>query len=268
MNPIEQRMLDMLRQGRDRHGVTAVKTSFDVEGSGPDEFHRLLDLARRAELKVSLRIGGSEAVADLQAARLHGVDHIVAPMVETAYSLAKFIEARAKAYGRGESDGTALLFPEFLFPEFLFKVETDTTLRNIHEMIPIAQGNIDGIVFGRVDFARSRGLSHTAVEDREVTDAVLQVARRCADADLVLVVGGSAGIETLPVLREIRRTRLDRFETGKLIFDGSALDSADMATGIALAAAFETAWQENRRDWHGGCGHHVDLGRQIGSTPR
>ncbi|MGY4398418.1 hypothetical protein ACVWZA_003626 [Sphingomonas sp. UYAg733] len=69
-------------------------------------------------------------------------------------------------------------------------------------------------------------------------------------------------------MRDIRRTRLDRFKAGKLIFDGAALDSAEIAAGISLAAALETAWQENRRDWHGRCGGHVDLGRQIGSTPR
>jgi hypothetical protein len=34
------------------------------------------------------------------------------------------------------------------------------------------------------------------------------------------------------------------------------------------AAACETAWQQNKRDWHEGRGDHVDLGRQIGSTPR
>jgi hypothetical protein len=83
VNSVEAKMLDLLKRGRDEHGVVAVKAEFEAEGTRPDEFLRLLELARRADLKVALKIGGCEAVSDLMASRLYGVDHIVAPMVET-----------------------------------------------------------------------------------------------------------------------------------------------------------------------------------------
>ena len=141
MNPVEARMLDLLKRGRNEHGVVAVKAEFEAEGTRPDEFSRLLELARRADLKVALKIGGCEAISDLFASRVYGVDYIIAPMVETPYALSKFIEAKNKTHGR---DGHST--------EFLFNLETETTLRKLDEMLPLARSGVDGIVFGRVDF--------------------------------------------------------------------------------------------------------------------
>ncbi|WP_227698670.1 aldolase/citrate lyase family protein [Sphingomonas hengshuiensis] len=238
MNSTERRMLDMLKKGRDRFGVVAVKAEFEAEGTRPDELLRLLELAYRADLKVALKIGGCEALSDLHASRLYGADYIIAPMVETPYALSKFIEVREKAY-RGTHD-----------TQFLFNLETETTLRNLDAMLPLAKAGLDGIVFGRVDFTLSRGMPRGAINERVITDAVLTVAQACAAHDLELVVGGSVAVEAGSALREIRSVRLDRFETRKVIFDGAAADSAQFEAGIANAVAFELAWLENKRDYY------------------
>src|SRR5947208_17057261 len=117
-------MLDMLKRGRDEHGVVAVKAEFEAEGTRPDEFLRLLELARRADLKGALKIGGCEAVSDLMASRLYGVDHIAAPIVETRYAMSKFIQAKEQSYRRND-DGT----------KFLLNLQTETTLRTLESMI-------------------------------------------------------------------------------------------------------------------------------------
>lgn len=239
MNPTEARMLDMLRKGRDHHGVVAVKAEFEAEGTRPDELLRLLELARRANLKVALKIGGCEAISDLQAARLYGVDYIIAPMVETPYALSKFADARDKVY-RDESTET----------EFLFNLETAATLAALDAMLPLAKARLDGIVFGRVDFTLSQGLPRRSINDRNITNAVLTAAEACCAHDLDLVVGGSVAIEAAEALREVRSVRLDRFETRKVVFDGSAVESGDFKAGIANAVAFELAWLENKRDYY------------------
>ena len=238
MNSTERRMLDMLKKGRDRFGVVAVKAEFEAEGTRPDELLRLLELAYRADLKVALKIGGCEAVSDLYASKLYGANYIIAPMVETPYALSKFVDARAKVYG----DDTDT--------QFLFNLETESTLRNLDAMLPLAKAALDGIVFGRVDFTLSRGLPRGAINHREITDAVLTVAQSCAEHGLELVVGGSVALESGPALREMRRTRLDRFETRKVIFDGSAADMPGFEAAIGNAVAFELAWLENKRDYY------------------
>ncbi|NWK98176.1 aldolase [Sphingobium lactosutens] len=232
-------MLDMLKKGRDHYGVVAVKAEFEAEGTRPDELLRLLDLARRADLKVALKIGGCEAISDLLASRLYGIDYIIAPMVETAYALSKFADARDKVYGAEPTD-----------TQFLFNLETEATLGALDEMLPIARARLDGIVFGRVDFTLSRGMPRNAINASEITQAVLRVAEVCASNDLDLVVGGSVAVEAAPALRSFRKVRLDRFETRKVIFDGAAAESADFEDGIANAVAFELAWLENKQTYY------------------
>ena len=239
MNRTEKYMLDLLKRGRDEFGVIAVKAEFEAEGTRPDEFHRLLEIAQRADVKVALKIGGCEAVSDLLATKVYGIDYVIAPMVETRYALSKFIEAKDKTHGPNEER-----------TEFLFNLETETTLQNLDEMLPVAVGNVHGIVFGRVDFTLSRGLPRGAVNERPITDAVLTVARACGRADLELVVGGSVSAEAIPALREIRSIRLDRFETRKIIFDGAAANLPHLEAGIANAVDFELTWLQNKRDYY------------------
>lgn len=231
-------MLDLLKKGRDSYGVVAVKAEFEAEGTRPDEFLRLLELAARADLKVALKIGGCEAVSDLLSTHLYGVDYVIAPMVETRYALSKFIDAKNKTH------------PDKGRTQFLFNLETQTTLDNLSEMVALARGNVDGIVFGRVDFTLSRGMGRDQVNERTITDAGLTVARACRDADLELVVGGSVSIDAIDALREIRAVRLDRFETRKVLFDGAALETRHIAAGIANAVDFELLWLKNKRAYY------------------
>lgn len=239
MNLAERQMLDMLLKGRDEYGVVAVKAEFEAEGTRPDEFLRLLHLAHYANLQVALKIGGCEAVSDLLASRLYGVNHIIAPMVETPYALKKYVEAKDKTHGDN---------PEGV--KFLFNLETQSTFENLDAMVAAARGNVDGVVFGRVDFTLSRAMPREAVNDPSISAAVLKAAHACRDNDLELVVGGSVSLAAIPALREFRRVRLDRFETRKVIFDGSAIERANIEEGILNAVDFETAWLKNKRDYY------------------
>lgn len=239
MNLCELEMLDLLKKGRDQYGVVAVKAEFEAEGTRPDEFARLLELARRADLKVALKIGGCEAISDLLASRVYGVDYIIAPMVETPYALSKFIGAKNDVYG-SEDVGT----------EFLFNLETQATLENFEQMLPVACKGLDGVVFGRVDFTLSRGLDRGAVNEQTITDAVLQVASACAAGNMELVVGGSVSAEAKAALSAVRDVRLDRFETRKVIFDGAMAHDQEFDSAIDNAVRFELLWLKNKRDYY------------------
>jgi hypothetical protein len=233
-------MLAILKDAKANYGVVAIKAEFEAEGTRVDELLRLLEITRRADLKVGLKIGGCEAIRDLIECRQFGVDYIIAPMVETPYALSKYVAARDKVFTADERDDIG----------FLFNVETRSTFDHIDEMGRIAGGEGLGMVFGRVDFAGSLGHDRSFVNSGEMTDFVVRCAEIAKEQDVDLVVGGGVSPESVEPLRRVRSAKLSRFETRKVIFDASALDHGNIADGMARAIEFELLWLKNKRDYY------------------
>lgn len=240
MNTYEKRMLAILEKGRAEAGIVAVKAEFEAEGTRTDELLRLLEIARRAGLKVALKIGGCEALRDLIECRQFGVDYIIAPMVESSYALSKFVAGKNKFFGKDEQADM----------RFLFNVETRATFDHIDELGDVAREGGVGMVFGRVDFAGSMGHTRDFVNSAEMTSYIEKVAAVTRRNDIELVVGGGVSPDSIASLQQVRKTRLDRFETRKVIFDAAVLDGTAAKAGMELAIEFELLWLQNKRDYY------------------
>ena len=242
MNSLERRMVSILVEGKNHFGVVSVKAEFEAEGTRVEELLRLVDVARSAELSLTVKIGGCEAIRDLLESKQIGVRYIVAPMVETEYAVSKYILAKETVFTADEQQDT----------DFLFNVETITAFDNrneIFESISKSPG-VDGVVFGRVDFVGSRGLPKERINKQETTDYVLEISKLCMKYDKQFVMGGGVSYESLDVIKQVHKYRLDRFETRKVVFDASIALNSDIEQGLFNAVEFELLWLQNKQNYY------------------
>lgn len=249
MNKTEQQMVEILKKGKEKYGYISVKAEFEAEGTRVDELLRLIDISKKAGLKLTVKIGGCEAKRDLMESKQFGVDYIVAPMVETGYSLSKYILAKNSVYSQEES----------VFTDFLVNLETITAFNNRKDILEQARGNLNGIVFGRVDFSESLGIGREGIHSDQVTENVIEIASMCKENNLDLVVGGAVSADSIDVLKKISSVYLTRFETRKIVFDSDIISYPELNDGLINAVHFELLWLQNKKSYYSSIEREDDL---------
>ena len=114
----------------------------------------------------------------------------------------------------------------------------------------LAKSNLDGCVFGRVDYSGSLNMLRQKINSPKITQDVLTASKLAKKNDLEFVVGGGVSIEAIPVLKKFKSTHLSRFETRKVVFSSEALDIKDISTGLLTAVEFELNWLKNKREYY------------------
>ena len=94
------------------------------------------------------------------------------------------------------------------------------------------------------------GKDRSIINTPEMGAHVIKVAEVTKQRNLDLVVGGGVSPEGIEALRDIRKTRLDRFETRKVIFDAAILDGSKAAEAMETAIEFELLWLQNKRNYY------------------
>lgn len=242
MNLTEKKLAELVRRIMERGHLKSIKAEFEAEGTRSDELLRLLDVTRTCNIPLTLKIGGCEAVKDLYEARQFGARYIVAPMIESNYALQKFCDTIKKVYPTDEANDV----------DFLFNIETIQAYNFFEDIVKVAIESpvIAGVVFGRTDFSGSLGIKGD-VQNEKVTECIETVARRLLDTDLDLVVGGAISIASLPELKRIAQHRLTRFETRKVVFEGSRLPDENLEESLLDAVHFEILWLINKSEYYG-----------------
>ena len=254
MNLTERKMVGVLKDLKENHHVVGVKAEFEAEGTRLEEALRLKEVLMKADLGLTLKIGGCEALRDMYEARVIGVSRLVAPMIETPYALKKFLCAVNMAFPKDEQEEV----------EFAVNIETAVACRHFDEMLAMPESKcLNSIVIGRVDLTGSLGMSRDAINSNEVFIIVKDLAVKAKSRGLQVVIGGGVSADALPFFRRLPEGHLDRYETRKVIFSCPGGLGKNCERGILKAVGFELLWLKNKRDYYRGISLEDDMRIQM-----
>ena len=213
-------------------GCIGIKVSFEDEGAQFHEMITLRDMTRRLGLQLCVKIGGGEAKRDMIDCDVLGADFVVAPMIETAFAMSKFL----KSVDSSPSNGSTAI-----------NIETITAHDNLASFVGEWQTGRkpDAVVFGRVDFVSSLCKDRAFVNTPEMMSLVADVfeSARNADPSIITCLGGAVSADSGEFIGElIDRGLLDRFETRYIIFDAKRVALDRFNELILMATRFEIAW--------------------------
>lgn len=241
MNALERKMVDALKDIKENHHVEGIKAEFEAEGTRLEEALRLKEVCMKAELGLTLKIGGGEALRDMYECRVIGVERLVAPMIESAYALKKFLAAAQLAFPPEERQDIV----------FAVNIETISACRVFDDMLALPEIELlNGVVMGRVDLTGSLGLSREDINSPQVFEITRDLLVKAKTKSLETAIGGGVSAYSIPFFRDLPAGTLDRYETRKVIFSCPEAFGPDADKGILKAVGFELLWLKNKRDYY------------------
>lgn len=189
---------------KEEYGVVSIKAEFEAEGSRKDELIMLREMVETAGLGLIIKIGGCEAVHDIDQCKLLNATGVMAPMIETPFAMDKFSGAVNK------------LYPENAKIERIINAETITCFKNFDEILEHGKGFLTGVTVGRSDLSASMGIAKKDIECEEVFNVTKEFCEKAKNAGLTTNFGGNIGIESIPFIINMY-PYIDRFETRKVV---------------------------------------------------
>ena len=238
MNLLKQKMIDLLIDLKINHHAVGVKTEFEDEGATFEEAGFLKEIARAAELDFTIKIGGCSALNDINQAKKIGVNSLVAPMVESAYALKKYICAVKSVFSKEELEKI----------DFYINIETVTGYNNFESILLMPESiDLTGIIVGRSDMAMSMGLTYKDTNCAKIFEMVTDLIDKSLIHDKKVIIGGGVSRDSLMFLKRLPKGSLQRFETRKIIFDIKTSLISQYSEAILKALEFEIMWIENKQ---------------------
>ena len=243
MTKTENDMLEVLKDLKANHHVVGLKLSFEDEGALSSEALRFKNIADEAGVPISLKIGGCEARKDMHDARVLGVRRIVAPMVESAYAVKKYIQAAKSVFPEDEFEKVALFI----------NIETIQGYQNLESILNCEEAKfLSGVVLGRVDLIGSMGLNRSEINSDSVFDIAKDLVTKVHAKGLKTLIGGGVSSTALPFFEALPEGMLNVLETRNVVFDAQAmLKDENVEKGLVKAVYFELLWMHSKSDFYG-----------------
>lgn len=242
MNNIEFKCSSTLVEMIENFGLIGIKTSFEDEGASFNEVIRLKEICNQSKVKLTLKIGGPEAIRDIKDSQIIGVKGIVAPMVESSFGLSKFSNA---VYNNLTEDVIKSL-------QLNINIETINAVSNIDSILENENIKIlNGITIGRVDLVSSMGKDRNYVNSDEIFNITTSIFQKAKSKKLKCCLGGAVSLESASFFESLYQDGLlDKFETRYAIFD-PVIALKNLSKSLYFGQLFEYYWLENKKNFYG-----------------
>ena len=213
--------------------IIGIKTSFEDEGQFSNKIIKLRSITSKHNLKLFIKIGGSEAKSDIQMAENLCCDMIIAPMIESAYSLIKFKNCITKIK-KG------------------INIETINAYNNIDSILNECN-DIESITIGRVDFLNSFNKNRDQIDSDNILNKCSYIFKKIRDKygnNIKLGLGGSININSYKFIMNLYKSNLIDFIETRFIIISLENVVNNFYNFVNWANLFELEWlkEQNRID--------------------
>ena len=227
-------------------GVVAIKQSFEDEGVILEDVLKIKRLCDSLNLKLNIKIGGCEAISDINNCLLMEASGIVAPMIESEFALEKFIESIISNTNDLDRSST----------DFFINIESKTAIENLDKILSSPSSKLlKGIVVGRSDLTKSFGYGKQEVNSKEICKIVKNTFIEAKSFNFTTIMGGNIGHSSSSFIEElVADNLLDKIETRNVIVDLSKSGTKNMDDLIKNALLFESQWMQYKAQFYNDIG--------------
>lgn len=223
-------MLDTLT----KYGIIGIKQSFEDEGVILNDVYTMRRITLLANLDMFVKIGGAEAITDINNCANIGIDNVIAPMIETKFALRKFIDASKNIEQLNK----------------YFVCETKTAYENIEDILNSEYSKyLIGVVVGRSDFTKSFDMDKSEVDSEFINEKVRNIMISCKKRNLLTTLGGNISIKSSNFIKLLHKDNLlNRIETRNVVIKLTDENIENMDSVISEALKFEMNWMYFKSD--------------------
>ena len=178
-----------------------VKIALEDEGLTFDQAVSIACQAHSNNVKVTMKVGGAEAISDMRFAKMIGCSGCVAPMIESSFALHKFINANNTH--------------QFNFDDLYINIESKQAYESINDILNSSDAKyLSGIVLGRSDFISSFGMTKDKTDSSECYDKAVKIFKAAKSKDKITLMGGNINTNSQEFVTNLYEEKLlDYVET-------------------------------------------------------
>jgi len=208
--------------------VVGIKQSFEDEGALLSDVLTMRRITELCGLSMYVKIGGCEAITDINNCVSMGIDYIIPPMIETKYAFQKFASA----------------IKNINDTKYYFLCETETSYDNLDSILNSKEASIlEGVIVGRSDFTKSYGLDKKEVNSKFILEKVEEIFIKSKSKGLKTTMGGNISKDSCKVIEDLfSKKLLDKIETRNMVVSLNDKNVKNLENTIKQVILYEIEW--------------------------